>query len=239
MLEIKFVSQNLSTVKEVLDARGYQVDLETFKKCDEDRRVILQEIESLRHRRNVVSDQIAALKKAGENADDRVLEMREVSSRIKELDQQLAEVKERAQSLFGASAREALRDPSIADAIIQRFLLMSQARNSPSGGTSPRGRRTHTPAVGLAWRRSDTGPVRLQLRLGRIRRPRETPGGSARSADPWSAGRRPAALRVVRQGPSDRASASTGPRRDSRACIPRHGVERPATARCLVNWKRR
>jgi seryl-tRNA synthetase len=93
MLEIKFLSQNLSTVKEALDARGYQVDLEAFKKCDEDRRVILQEIESLRHQRNVVSDQIAAMKKAGENADDRVLEMREVSSRIKELDQQLAESK--------------------------------------------------------------------------------------------------------------------------------------------------
>ena len=91
MLEIKFVSQNLSTVKNALDARGYQVDLETFKKCDEERLVILREIESLRHQRNVVSDQIAAMKKAGENAEAQVVEMREVSSRIKELDQQLAE----------------------------------------------------------------------------------------------------------------------------------------------------
>jgi seryl-tRNA synthetase len=93
MLEIKFVSQNLSAVREALDARGYHVDLETFKRCDEDRRVILQEIESLRHQRNVVSDQIAAMVKAGENADDRVGEMREVSTRIKELEQQLTERK--------------------------------------------------------------------------------------------------------------------------------------------------
>jgi seryl-tRNA synthetase len=91
MLEIKFVSQNLSTVKNALDARGYQVDLDTFKTCDDERHVFLQEIESLRHQRNVVSDQIAAMKKAGENAETLVLEMRAVSSRIKDLDKRLSE----------------------------------------------------------------------------------------------------------------------------------------------------
>ena len=91
MLEIKFVSQNLSSVQTALDARGYQVDLEFFKKCDDERRVILQEIEALRHQRNVVSDQIAAMKKAGEDSQSPVLEMRAVSSKIKELDKQLAE----------------------------------------------------------------------------------------------------------------------------------------------------
>ncbi len=91
MLEIKFVSQNLSSVKTALDARGYQVDLKTLKECDDDRRAILQEIESLRHQRNVVSDQIAAMKKAGQNADDLVVETRAVSSKIKDLDKQLAE----------------------------------------------------------------------------------------------------------------------------------------------------
>jgi seryl-tRNA synthetase len=91
MLEIKFVSQNLSSVKNALDARGHQIDLETFKKCDDERHVILQKIESLRHQRNVVSDRIAEMKKAGENAETLVLEMRAVSSKIKELDKQLSE----------------------------------------------------------------------------------------------------------------------------------------------------
>jgi len=91
MLEIKFVSQNLSAVKDALDARGYQIDLETFKTCDDERRVFLQEIESLRHQRNVVSDRIAEMKKAGENAETVVVEMRVVSSKIKELDKQLSE----------------------------------------------------------------------------------------------------------------------------------------------------
>ena len=91
MLEIKFVSQNLSAVKDALAARGYQIDLESFKACDDERRVFLQEIEALRHQRNVVSDRIAAMKKAGENSETLVVEMRSVSARIKELDKQLSE----------------------------------------------------------------------------------------------------------------------------------------------------
>jgi len=91
MLEIKFVSQNLSLVKKALEARGQQIDLATFKQCDEERLVILKEIESLRHQRNVVSDRIAEMKKTGENAETLVVEMRTVSSRIKDLDKQLSE----------------------------------------------------------------------------------------------------------------------------------------------------
>lgn len=89
MLEIKFLRQNLSDVQKALKARGQSADLHAFQKCDEDRRMILQEIEALRHRRNVVSDQIAEMKKAGENADILVAEMRDVSIRIKELDKDL------------------------------------------------------------------------------------------------------------------------------------------------------
>ncbi|MEJ2164881.1 MAG: serine--tRNA ligase [Desulfobacterales bacterium] len=91
MLEIKFVSQNLSTVRKALEARNYQVDLDAFKKCDDERRTILQEIETLRHQRNVVSDRIAQMKKAGENTQAPVAEMRAVSSRIKELEKELSE----------------------------------------------------------------------------------------------------------------------------------------------------
>jgi len=91
MLEIKFVSQNLSTVQKAMQARNFQVDLDTFKTCDDERRTILQEIESLRHQRNVVSDRIAEMKKTGENTQGPVGEMRTVSARIKELEKNLAE----------------------------------------------------------------------------------------------------------------------------------------------------
>ena len=91
MLEIKFVRQNLETVQKALETRGQSADLDAFIKCDDERRAILQELEALRHRRNVVSDQIAQMKKAGDNTDSIVAEMREVSSKIKVLDKALTE----------------------------------------------------------------------------------------------------------------------------------------------------
>jgi seryl-tRNA synthetase len=90
MLEIKFVRQNLSKVQEAMTARGHHAELDAFKKCDDDRRVILQEIEALRHQRNVVSDRIAEMRKAGDDTVALVVEMRGVSSKIKELDQKLS-----------------------------------------------------------------------------------------------------------------------------------------------------
>ena len=100
MLEIKFVTKNLSEVKKAMDARGQTVDLDGLQKCDEERRTILLEIETLRHRRNVVSDQIAKMKKAGESADTPMAEMRTVSSRIKELDKVLSANQEKLEAML-------------------------------------------------------------------------------------------------------------------------------------------
>lgn len=100
MLEIKFVRQNLEIVQKALLTRGHSTDLNAFKSCDEERRTILQELEALRHQRNLVSDQIAEMKKAGENADTVVTQMREVSSRIKALDKALAEIQETLEKML-------------------------------------------------------------------------------------------------------------------------------------------
>jgi len=94
MLEIKYLRQNLSTVQEALKARGHQADLVAFQKWDDERRTVLQEIESLRHERNVVSDRIAEMKKAGKDAEAIVIEMRTVSSTIKDLDKKLSQSQE-------------------------------------------------------------------------------------------------------------------------------------------------
>ena len=94
MLEIKFMSQNLSMVQAAMTARGHHAELDTFKKCDDKRRDILQEIESLRHQRNMVSDQIAEMRKSGDDTEALVVEMRGVSSRIKELDKKLSKNQE-------------------------------------------------------------------------------------------------------------------------------------------------
>ncbi len=92
MLEIKFVRQNLSLVQEALKNRNTSADLEIFQKSDEDRREILAQVESLRHRRNVVSQQIAEMKKSGDDADDLVKEMREVGNTVKELENSMTKL---------------------------------------------------------------------------------------------------------------------------------------------------
>ena len=94
MLDIKYLRQNLSTVQEALKTRGHQADLAAFQKWDDERRTVLQEIESLRHERNVVSDRIAEMKKAGKDAEAIVIEMRAVSSKIKDLDKKLSQSQE-------------------------------------------------------------------------------------------------------------------------------------------------
>ena len=100
MLEIKFVRKNLSAVQNALNARGQAADLEIFQKCDEERRTILLELESLRHQRNVVSDQVAEMKKAGETGETPVAEMRAVSARIKELDKALSSNQEKLDAIL-------------------------------------------------------------------------------------------------------------------------------------------
>jgi len=100
MLEIKFVRQNLAAVESALAARGQSVALETFKAVDGQHRKTLQEIEELRHHRNVVTEEIARLKKAGDPADALVLEMRSVSARIKELEKTEADTQERLSAIL-------------------------------------------------------------------------------------------------------------------------------------------
>ncbi len=94
MLEIKYVRKNLSLVEEALKNRGGHVDLSAFMDIEKGRREILQTLETLQNRRNVVSADIARMKKEGVNAEDLVLEMRDVSARVKELEKQEAEADE-------------------------------------------------------------------------------------------------------------------------------------------------
>ncbi|MBU0543843.1 MAG: serine--tRNA ligase, partial [Proteobacteria bacterium] len=94
MLEIKFVRQNLDLVQNSIAKRGKVADLKGFKHYDANMRLILTEIEELRHRRNVVSEQIASLKKKGDDTNALVLEMRNVSAKIKNLDSGLSENEE-------------------------------------------------------------------------------------------------------------------------------------------------
>jgi seryl-tRNA synthetase len=91
MLDIKFIRQNLETVKSALKNRKENpAIIDEFLRHDEKRRALLAQSEELRHQRNVASDAIARSKKTGQDATAQIAEMRDVSTRIKEIEEALS-----------------------------------------------------------------------------------------------------------------------------------------------------
>ena len=87
MLDLKFMRENKELIEEMLKNRNSDLTLDEFAKLDEERRVILSEVEALKNKRNTESQEIARLKKAKEDATALIKEMGEVSAKIKELDE--------------------------------------------------------------------------------------------------------------------------------------------------------
>jgi len=100
MLDLKFVRENLDTVKQALEVRNSDISLDEFLELDRRRRQLIQETEELRARRNRVSQEIGRLKKAGEDATEMIKEMKEVGGRIKELEGELSGIDEKIRDIM-------------------------------------------------------------------------------------------------------------------------------------------
>lgn len=94
MLDLKFIRSHLTDVKEMLENRGYDLDITLFETIDSKRRELLPALESLRHQRNQVSEEIAAMKKRGEDASGVIGKMKMVSAEIKEKESLLTRIEE-------------------------------------------------------------------------------------------------------------------------------------------------
>ncbi|MDH3852034.1 MAG: serine--tRNA ligase, partial [Deltaproteobacteria bacterium] len=94
MLDLKFVRENQQLLEQMLQNRRSDLELQPLLTLDQERRQIIQEVESLKHERKVVSDQIAQMKKSGEDATETISHMRQDSQRIKELDQKLGKIED-------------------------------------------------------------------------------------------------------------------------------------------------
>ena len=64
MLDLKFIRANVQAVKQNIINKNESADIDTFIELDEQRRAIIQQVESLKSTRNTVSEQIAVLKKS-------------------------------------------------------------------------------------------------------------------------------------------------------------------------------
>ncbi len=91
MLELRFIRENVSLVKQKTALRGIDIShIDEFASIDTERREILAEVEGLRNKRKTVSQEIGTLKKENKGADELVAEMRQVGERIKELEDTLS-----------------------------------------------------------------------------------------------------------------------------------------------------
>ena len=94
MLDLKFVRENLDKVAEAMKNRHTEVDLDAFRKLDQERRDLLQEVEADQSMRNSVSAEISKMKKNGEDASEKILSMRTLGDKIAETDKKLKEVEQ-------------------------------------------------------------------------------------------------------------------------------------------------
>lgn len=94
MLDLKFVRENLDKVAEAMKNRHTEVDFDAFRKLDQERRDLLQEVEADKSMRNSVSAEISKMKKNGEDASEKILSMRTLGDKIAETDKKLKEVEQ-------------------------------------------------------------------------------------------------------------------------------------------------
>lgn len=93
MLDMKLIRNDFERAAELLKSRGVKKEeIARLKEVDERRRVLIQDSEKLKSKRNQVSKEIAEKKRNNESADDVIQSMQEVSKDIKAIDKELDEV---------------------------------------------------------------------------------------------------------------------------------------------------
>lgn len=92
MLDIKFIREHPELVKEGVRKKGAEDNIDETLKLDAQRRDLLQKVEVLKNKRNVVSEEIGKLKRDKKDASAAISQMDEVKIQIKSLDDQIAEI---------------------------------------------------------------------------------------------------------------------------------------------------
>ncbi len=91
MLDIKLLRNTPDTVRQALLSRGLpDTAVDEILTADSRRRTLLQETETLKNRRNIVSRDIGRRRKAGDEATEPKRQMREIGERINLLDAEVA-----------------------------------------------------------------------------------------------------------------------------------------------------
>ena len=100
MLDLKFIREHTDLVKQGISAKREVDNVDEIISFDEQRRVFIQEGETLKAKRNEVSAKIGQMKKAQQDASAAIAEMNGVKDRIQAIDEELKVVQERLDALL-------------------------------------------------------------------------------------------------------------------------------------------
>ncbi len=100
MLDIKLIRSHPEEVKAAIAKKGEGFPVDELLELDAQWRGILQQVEELKARRNVVSQEIGRSGGKGEQAQAAIAEMRQVGERIKAMDEQARELEAKIQDLL-------------------------------------------------------------------------------------------------------------------------------------------
>ncbi|MGI5902515.1 MAG: serine--tRNA ligase [Desulfitobacteriia bacterium] len=100
MLDLKFVRNNPEIVKQSLEKRRADINLDDFLQQEEKRREIIFEVEAMKAERNRVSEEVARLKRSGDPADDLIIQMRDLNQKIKDKQASLDEVEDKIKEVL-------------------------------------------------------------------------------------------------------------------------------------------
>ncbi len=92
MLDIKFIRENRDLVKQAIKDRNLKIELDSFLKLDDSRRIILLELENFRAKKNKANDEISFLLKEKKDASTKISSMKEISQSINALESQIKEI---------------------------------------------------------------------------------------------------------------------------------------------------
>jgi seryl-tRNA synthetase len=89
MLDIKFIRENVETVRQALKDRNNSLDLDKIVSLDDSRRQTLGSLEELRAQKNKANDEISALLKEKKDPKPAIAAMKEVAEKIDKLEEEL------------------------------------------------------------------------------------------------------------------------------------------------------
>lgn len=100
MLNIKRLRNEFDQVKKELLKRGKEYNLEKFTHLDIKKRELLQKVEDLKNKQNIVSKEIPILKKGGKDVTQIMSEMKDLSETIKDIDIKIRNLDEEITTLI-------------------------------------------------------------------------------------------------------------------------------------------